>query len=43
MGETNTKALRDTFSFNLVIKQVDNIEVDDNLRKIKRDQIIEVA
>ena len=43
MGETNTKALRDTFSFNLVIKQVENIEIDDNLRKIKRDQVIEVV
>ena len=43
MGEMNEKAVRNTFVFNVVIKKVDNIEVDDNLRKIKRDQIIEAA
>ena len=43
MGEMDTKALQDTFSFNVIIKQVENIEVDDNLRKIKRDQNLEVA
>lgn len=43
MGDLNIKDLKKSFSFEIVAKEVDNILVDDNLRKIKRDQSINVA
>ena len=39
MGDLNEKDLRKSFSFDLIPKQVDHIEVDENLRKVKRDQV----
>lgn len=43
LGDLNIKDFQKTFSFEVVTKQVDNIEVDDNLRKIKRDQLIDAV
>lgn len=43
MGDLNVKDLLKTFSFDIIAKQVENIEVDSNLRKIKRDQLINVT
>jgi acyl-coenzyme A synthetase/AMP-(fatty) acid ligase len=39
-GNLNEKALKSTFTFGLIVKEVMKIKVDDNLRKVKRDQCI---
>jgi long-subunit acyl-CoA synthetase (AMP-forming) len=40
MGTLDTKSVSETFSFNLNFLQAREIKVDNNLRKIKRDQVI---
>ena len=40
IGNLDTKSVSETFSFNINFQQVEEIKVDDNLRKIKRDQVI---
>ena len=37
-GDVNSKDLIKNFTFDIVVKEVENIEVDNNLRKVKRDQ-----
>jgi len=39
MGSVDENILLKSFSFDIVPKQVEHIEVDENLRKIKRDQV----
>ena len=39
MGSVDENSLLKSFSFDIVPKQVEHIEVDENLRKIKRDQV----
>ncbi|WP_438964840.1 AMP-binding protein [Winogradskyella sp.] len=39
MGNINETHLRKSFSFDIIPKHVEHIEVDENLRKIKRDQV----
>tara|TARA_B100000497_G_C7694059_1_gene423042 strand:- start:2070 stop:3038 length:969 start_codon:yes stop_codon:yes gene_type:complete len=41
MGDMKQKEMSDTFSFDIITKQVNMIEVDDNLRKVKREQCVQ--